>query len=71
MSNDQILLQQGWQQHQAGNLDQAEQTYQQVIDSNPQDADAWVFLGILQFDRGQLRKLGTFEIRNCEALYLS
>lgn len=53
MSNDQILLQQGWQQHQAGNLDQAEQTYQQVIDSNPRDADAWVFLGILQFDRGQ------------------
>ena len=38
MPNHQLVLQEGWQQHQAGNLDQAEQLYQQVIDSHPQDA---------------------------------
>ena len=53
MPNHQLVLQEGWQQHQAGNLNQAEQLYQQVIDSHPRDADAWVFLGILQFDRRQ------------------
>ena len=53
MPNHQLLLQEGWKQHQAGNLDQAAQLYQQVIDSQPRDADAWVFLGILQFDRRQ------------------
>ena len=53
MPNHQLLLQEGWKQHQAGDLDQAEQLYQQVIDSHPRDADAWVFFGILQFDRRQ------------------
>ena len=50
MSNHQLVLQQGWQQHQAGNLDQAEHNYRQVLTSSPKNADAWVFLGILQFD---------------------
>lgn len=53
MPNHRLLLQEGWQQHQAGKLEQAEQLYQKVIDSNPQDPDALVFLGILQFDRRQ------------------
>ncbi len=51
MSNHQLVLQQGWQYHQAGNLDQAEDCYRQVLAASPKDADALVFLGILQFDR--------------------
>ena len=53
MSNHQLLLKQGWQQHQTGRLDQAEHKYQQVIADDPKNADAWVFMGILQFDQRQ------------------
>ena len=53
MSKHQVRLQQAWQQHQTGNLDEAEETYRQVIEADPKDADAWVYLGILQFDRRQ------------------
>ena len=53
MSKHQVRLQQAWQQHQTGNLDEAEETYRQVIEADRKDADAWVYLGILQFDRRQ------------------
>jgi len=44
-------LQAGWRQHQAGDLNAAEHAYRAVLDENAKDANAWVYLGILLFDR--------------------
>ncbi len=43
-------LQQGWQRHQSGDIAGASQLYQSVIDADPKNADAWVYLGIALFD---------------------
>lgn len=53
MSSQANLLQQGWNQHQAGDLEAAERIYRGVISVAPQNADAWVYLGIVLFDRRQ------------------
>jgi tetratricopeptide (TPR) repeat protein len=50
------LLQQGWQQHQAGHLDAAEQCYRQALTSAPRNADALVYLGIVLFDTRRLEE---------------
>jgi hypothetical protein len=47
------LLQEGWQRHQSGDLDAAEQSYRQVLAAEPDDANALVYLGIAMFDRRQ------------------
>jgi len=44
------VLQQGWQVHQAGNVDAAMQLYRGVLRQVPDSAEAWVYLGIAQFD---------------------
>jgi protein O-GlcNAc transferase len=36
-----------WQNHQAGNLTQAEELYRQVLQTNPTHADAWAYLGAI------------------------
>ncbi len=45
------VLQQGWQLHQAGRVDQAEQHYRHVLASAPKNEDALVYLGIALFDQ--------------------
>jgi tetratricopeptide (TPR) repeat protein len=44
------VLQQGWQIHQSGNVDAAMQLYRGVLHQLPDSAEAWVYLGIAQFD---------------------
>ncbi|TWT59172.1 tetratricopeptide repeat protein [Allorhodopirellula solitaria] len=44
------VLQQGWQVHQSGNVDAAMQLYRGVLRQVPDSAEAWVYLGIAQFD---------------------
>ncbi len=44
-------LQHGWRLHQAGQVEEAEALYRGVLAQVPRNADAWVFLGIAQFDR--------------------
>jgi Flp pilus assembly protein TadD len=41
------MLQAGLQHHQAGQLQQAEQIYRQVLDANPDEPDANYLLGML------------------------
>jgi len=41
------------QHHQAGRLDEAEQLYRQALVSDPEDADALHFLGVIAHQRGQ------------------
>lgn len=45
------VLQQGWQLHQAGKVDQAEQLYRHVLAAAPKNEDALVYLGIAFFDQ--------------------
>lgn len=45
------ILQQSWQVHQSGNVDAAMQMYRGVLRQVPNSADAWVYLGIAQFDK--------------------
>jgi Flp pilus assembly protein TadD len=44
------VLRQAWQVHQSGNIHAAMQTYRGVLHQVPTSADAWVYLGIAQFD---------------------
>ncbi|MCM2374085.1 tetratricopeptide repeat protein [Aporhodopirellula aestuarii] len=44
------VLQQGWQVHQSGNVPAAMQLYRGVLAQIPNSAEAWVYLGIAQFD---------------------
>lgn len=46
------MLQAGLQHHQAGQLQQAEQIYRQVLDANPDEPDANYLLGMLFNQRG-------------------
>ena len=45
------LLQQAWQKHQSGDLAGAEAVYRSVMEDDPENADARVYLGIVLFDR--------------------
>jgi Tfp pilus assembly protein PilF len=58
---------QAWQQHQAGNLRQAEQLYQQILRQAPGHADAHHMLGVLAYQAG---RLGEAEARYRECLRL-
>ena len=42
--------------HQAGRLQQAEQLYRQILAADPDQADAWHYLGLLAYRAGQLDK---------------
>lgn len=44
------VLQQAWQVHQSGNVNAAMQLYRGVLRQFPRSAEAWVYLGIAQFD---------------------
>lgn len=44
------VLQQGWHVHQSGNVDAAMRLYRGVLRQAPNSAEAWVYLGIAQFD---------------------
>ena len=45
------MLQQGWRLHQSGDLEAAQRCYQQVLDGQPNNPDALVYLGIALFDK--------------------
>jgi Flp pilus assembly protein TadD len=47
----QQTLENAWRLHQAGQIEQAEEYYRQVLNQDPKHADAWVYLGIALFDR--------------------
>ncbi|MDG2223138.1 MAG: tetratricopeptide repeat-containing glycosyltransferase family protein [Rubripirellula sp.] len=47
----QETLSNAWRLHQAGQIQQAEEYYRQVLNQDPKHADAWVYLGIALFDR--------------------
>lgn len=51
MSSTASELERAWQNHQAGNLRQAEAVYRQVLQKNPQHAAAWVYLGLAHYDQ--------------------
>jgi len=44
-------LTRGWQAHQAGDLRQAEQIYQQAVAVQPQSSSAWCYLGMAYHDQ--------------------
>ncbi len=44
------VLAHGWQVHQSGNVDAAMELYRRVVRQFPNSAEAWVYLGIAQFD---------------------
>jgi tetratricopeptide (TPR) repeat protein len=46
----------GWQYHQRGALDQAEQLYRQAAAAEPLDAQPWFMLGILHRSRSQFQE---------------
>lgn len=48
------LLQQGWNLHQSGDLIAAEAIYRQVLASDPENANAWCYLGMVCFDAKRL-----------------
>lgn len=45
-------LKHGWSLHQNGKLLEAEKIYRSVLKNNPDDADAWCYLGIVHYDKG-------------------
>lgn len=45
------ILKTAYGRHQSGDVDGAAVTYQSVIDADPKNADAWVYLGIARFDQ--------------------
>ncbi|MCH5373372.1 MAG: tetratricopeptide repeat-containing glycosyltransferase family protein, partial [Planctomycetes bacterium] len=47
-------LQEGWRQHQSGNVVAAEEIYRRVLHADPNDANAWCYLGIACHDRDRL-----------------
>jgi predicted O-linked N-acetylglucosamine transferase (SPINDLY family) len=50
------LIQQAFQQHQAGRLQEAEKIYQQVLQQNPENGDANHLLGVLALQSGKYEK---------------
>ena len=51
MANLHEVLGRGWQLHQAGQLSEAQDVYQNVLDQIPDQPEALVYMGILYFDR--------------------
>ena len=56
MTTSAELLSQGWRLHQAGDLVAAEKTYRQVIAAEPNNPNAWCYLGIVLFDTKRLEE---------------
>lgn len=54
MTTSADLLSQGWRLHQAGKLADAERLYRQVLAAEPENANAWCYLGIALFDTRRL-----------------
>src|SRR5437899_846508 len=54
MSKTAKLLTTGWRWHQAGDLVRAEQTYRQLVEQEPENAQAWYLLGAICQARGEL-----------------
>ena len=59
MPTSQEVLEHGWRLHQAGNLDQAELVYRDVLSVEPKNANALVYLGIALFDRREFERSAT------------
>ncbi len=53
MSTIPAILSQAYRHHQAGNFQQAEQCYRQLLQKNPQHVDALHMLGLLAFQTGR------------------
>ena len=51
MATIEEVLKRGWQLHQSGNVDDAEEIYRKVLAQVPQSPEALVYLGIVQFDQ--------------------
>ncbi|TWT53937.1 Photosystem I assembly protein Ycf3 [Rubripirellula amarantea] len=51
MSNSAQSLSHAWKLHQAGQINEAEQIYRNVVSIEKRNADAWVYLGIALFDQ--------------------
>src|SRR5258707_878121 len=49
--------------HQAGRLPEAEQIYRQILAADPQQADAWHWLGVLALQMGQYPLAAEYIVR--------
>ncbi|GET40205.1 DUF5672 family protein [Microseira wollei] len=56
MERIQTQLELGLQYHQSGKLEKAEACYEQIIQQQPENADAWHLLGVIASQRGQFEK---------------
>ena len=54
MSSPPELAALAWSYFQAGAVESAEELYRQAVEADPQFADGWVFLGIVQKAHGNL-----------------
>jgi tetratricopeptide (TPR) repeat protein len=54
MATNSNLFGQAWKFHQAGSFSQAEQLYRQVLQAEPNNADAWCFLGAVCQAQGKI-----------------
>ena len=49
--NSEVSFQTAFEQHQAGNLDEAERIYREILQREPGNADVLHFLGVLLFQK--------------------
>jgi FkbM family methyltransferase len=56
MTSTAEALSQGWQLHQSGDLTGAERVYRGVLEADPNDANAWCYLGMACHDQDRLEE---------------